>query len=1285
MAEPVQAAEEPHDPDRIHSKQDFGRELTSLRLAAGLTVRQVATRSASYGNHSTVGDWFAGRAAPSASSRDLLTRVLAVCGVNEPVQVARWLAAWQRVRRLPGRRPRDPEPYRGLASYQPEHAEWFFGREPLTDDLVERISSRPAGGVHVVVGASGSGKSSLLRAGLVHAVRHTRALGPEWTAALFTPGRRPCDELAAHLADVVGAPAGELADALRAEPEAAASRWMRSGLLLVVDQFEEIITACDDDAERRRFVTALQASAGSGAHVVVGLRADFYASMLSYPQLVTAVRTNQVTVGPMGQAELRRAIVEPARKAGIDIEDGLVELLIAAVVPSGEDAGARVAGGLPLLSHALYATWQHSQDRRLTVADYRAVGGIDQAVATTADSVYEQLDVEERALARRLFLGLVHVAADTVDTRREVALVDLLAQCGGPDDQATMVLDRFVAQRLVTMDADVVGISHEALLTAWPRLRGWLDVDRAGLVTGRQLQNAAMAWSREQRDPAALYRGTRLAVAREWAQNAGPHLSPGPVAREFLQASLDSELAGQLAAHRGARRMRRLVAGLMALLLLTVVAVVFAVRNARSAAEQRDTALAAKVANEAGALRPANPALAAQLGLAAYRLSPVAEAHGALLSTHAAPYATTLSGHLNAVYAADFRPDGAVLATGSLDRSLRLWDVGDPHHPVALSTTTAHGSGVTSLDFGPDGRTVVTASDDGKARLWDVTQPREPVLLATLAGHQAGIRAVAYSPDGRTVATAGYDRTARLWDVTRPDDPVQAATLTGHPEGLCAVTFSPDGHTLVTTSFDATIRRWDVTTPDDPRRLPDLTGHTDRVLTATFAPDGTMLATGGFDNTIRLWDVRDARNTRALATLPGHANGIVSLAFAAGGHTLISGSYDLTIRLWDVTDPAQVSAPATLPGHAGTVYALAVDPRGGTLASGSADNTVRLWDLRRPILSGHNAEVNAVAIDPGRRLLAAGSYLTTRLWDTSHPGPAKATATLAGHTDGVTAVAFRPGSPTLATASLDGTTRLWDVATPVHPEPLARLDLQAGNLFALAFSPDGHTLAVGGEAATVTLWDVRNARDPRQIGILRGHTDAVNAITYSPDGTLLATASSDHTARLWDPATATEIAMLTGHGKSVNAAVFSPDGRLLATAGGDRAGRLWDVRDPRRPAAIGTLAGHSSSVNAVLFSADGRTAATASTDRSVRLWDVSSPARPAWIATLQGHSDKVTSLTFDADGRTLASGSVDATVRLWETDPEHVADFVCSAAEPGITEQEWHQYFLDLPYRPPCG
>ncbi|GIE89944.1 nSTAND1 domain-containing NTPase [Actinoplanes regularis] len=1284
------------DPERIVTREDFGRELTLLRQGADLSVRQVAAKTGSYRNHSTIGDWFAGRGLPAAASRELFVQVLRACGVTDPALLAAWVAVWQRLRQAPGPRPLGPEPYRGLASFEAEHADWFFGREALTAELIDRLATGYAagGGMQVVVGASGAGKSSLLRAGLIHAVLGGRLDGDGWSVRLFTPGRSPLDELAAQLAAATGLPAEEVTADLHDSPSRAADYARRADpgshrLLLVVDQFEEAFTTCVDGAQRQSFVTALCAVAGPGrALVVIGLRADFYAPLLRHPELVAAVRANQLTVAPMADAELRRAITEPARKAGVEVTDGLVELLLSEVGSGEIPTRAHDAAVLPLLSHALLATWQHSRDRRLTVADYREVGGIDRAVAASADAVYAAFDEHQRHLARQVFLGLVHIAADAPDTRRRREWAELVAECDGSTGQVTEVLDRFVAQRLITVDADRVQLSHEALLTAWPLLRGWLEVDRAGMLTRRHLVEAATTWQREQRCHTALYRGARLAVAQEWAQRTGaPALNP--VAREFLAASVARELAEQHAARRRTRRLRQLVAALTVLFLLATTMTVLAARAEQISTRQRDEAVSRQVAQEVDPLRGDNPALANQLSLAAYRLAQTSEARGALLSSFAAPYSIRLTGHTGYVHDVRFSPDRRLLASAGSDRTVRLWDTSVAHRPTLRAVLDAASDYVSSVTFSPDSTTLVTTSADRTVILWDVRDPGHVTRITALTGHHGSVDQAAFSPDGRVLATASYDRTIRLWDVADRAHPRPIATLTG-ARAWFAVAFSPDGRTLAG-GDEREVRLWDVTDPRRPVEAGVLTGHTAVVSMIAFSPDGRTLATASYDHTARLWDLA-ARNVSSV--MRAHTGLVYSVAFSPDGRTLATGSGDATARLWNVTNPGR-PVPITVldrhadePGDTNAIAGVAFSPDGRTLATGSYDYTVRLWELTGPVPTGQPDAVRPLQFGPDdhRLLLGPGRAPAVRVWTVDdRSGPADPIDVPA---DG--SVTFCQNSRLLVAAG-PTTVRLSDLSDPRHVTELSRLPHGLVDDVPLPVcSPDGHLLAVlGARSRAARLWDVTDARRPADLAAFsaKSHINALNMAVFSADSRILATASLDHTARLWDltdPHRPVEAGTLAGHTDAVTTAAFSPVGRVLATGANDGTIRLWEVSDPYRPSVLATLTGHTAYVEEVRFSPDGRTLVSSSGDHTVRLWNVGDPRRPAKVATLTGHTATVSAVAFTSDGRHLATASADGTVRSWDLDPERVAARVCALAHPTLTRTEWALHFPGIEYQPPC-
>ncbi|MGB6571466.1 MAG: helix-turn-helix domain-containing protein, partial [Trebonia sp.] len=472
--------------EQIESQADFARELTALRERAGLRIRDVGRLSGI--PVSTVGDYFSGRHLPA--DRQQLIRILEVCGETDPARIAWWEAALQRIRRLPGRR--TGTPYRGLARFEQQDARWFFGREDVTEHLVSLAAESSALPL-VLVGPSGAGKSSLLRAGLLPRLSELAAVAPEIAGPVIVlePTATPVADLKARLTEL----AASLDGAEGGRPA------------VIVDQFEAVFTRCRDEAQRRDFITELCELTGT-ALVILALRADFYDQAIRYPGLASALESRQVVLSPMTADQVRRAVIEPARLAKVAVEDGLVGLLLADLAPRGasvraadgaEPGGPDAPGGpggpggayergvLPLLSHAMLATWERSRGGTLAIADYLASGGIKDALTQTAERAYGSLTPDQQRLARRLFLHLVHVADDLPPSRATVELGEL-RDWGG---DAEAVLATFVDERMITVDAGTAQLTHDALLTAWPRLRSWIEGGRDGLRTRRRITEGA--------------------------------------------------------------------------------------------------------------------------------------------------------------------------------------------------------------------------------------------------------------------------------------------------------------------------------------------------------------------------------------------------------------------------------------------------------------------------------------------------------------------------------------------------------------------------------------------------------------------------------------------------------------------------------------------------------------------------------------------------------------------------------------------------------------------------
>ncbi|MEV2211069.1 AAA family ATPase [Streptomyces sp. NPDC050997] len=1219
-------------------------------------------------------------------------------------------------------------PYRGLASYRQQDAGWFFGRERSTEALVAQLrAAEPTGGLVVLVGASGAGKSSLLNAGLVPAVRDgalSGGSGPARPVLQLVPGADPLKELirrVPELNDVATDIASDIAmeistdiatdvafdtaesQAFAGSVQEAFAGWARREApsggrpVVIVDQFEEAFTLCSDEADRRAFVQVLHAAStppGPGAPtdpdapgdcpapvlVVLGIRADFYEQCLGYPELADALQHRHMVLGPLTATELREAVTGPAKAVGLELEPGLAELIVREVSADGP-RGAHDAGALPLLSHALLATWQRRKAGRLTLAGYRAAGGIQGAVAATAERAWSGLDPAARTAARLLLLRLVRLSEDTQATRRRGTRRQLAEESTDPG-KTEESLEALVRARLVTMDAETVEITHEALLHAWPRLRDWIDEDRGSNLLRQRLEEDGRAWEDSNRDTSLLYRGSRLEQAHSWAKTAGDiFLTRG--ATDFLAASV--------------RLRRRTVwisrGAVSALLVLALVAVGSAV----VAWQQRNDAVFEQVVAEADRVQYTDPSLSAQLDLVAHGLRPDDEGtRNRLISIVNAPLATPLLGHTGAVYLTSFSPNGKLLATASYDRTVRLWNVADPSRPRPLGKPlTGHTSWVSSAVFSPDGKTLASAADDGTIRLWDVRDPAHPKSLgAPLTGHKGTIYLVAFSPDGSTLASAGEDHTVRLWDVRHPRAPKSLGALTGHRAAVRSVAFSPDGRTLAAGGDDHTIRLWDTTDPQDPRRFDTkLAGHTGTVHSVAFSPDGSTLASGGADDTVRLWDVSDPRRGAQLGTpLSGHTGPVWSVAFSPDGSELAAGSADSTASLWNVSDPAypsQVGEP--LAGSSGEMYAVGFSPDGRTLATGSGDSKVRLWSVPRGDMIGRTG----VFRPDGRVLATAGRDGRIRLWNVERPGrPVSLGEPFMPGDGGQRAPLFSPDGRTLAVLTGNRAVHLWNVSDPAHPVP-AGPPIELRTRFmgpdALAYSPDGRTLATAYDDRTIQLWNVEDPSHVVPLGKpLTGHRGYINSLVFSLDGKTLASGSADGTVRLWnaaDPGHATLLGTpLTGHHGPINTLAFSRDGHTLASGSDDDTVRLWDVTDPVAATSLGSpLTGHTEAVVSLTFSRDGRTLASGGNDNTVRLWDVAHPDDAAPIGQSMSPNAKTGNfLSFSPRSQMLGVSSGADTVRLWNLDVEDAIDRICSTTRGVLTSQKWHEYLPRLSYRPPC-
>jgi WD40 repeat protein/DNA-binding SARP family transcriptional activator len=1131
-------------------------------------------------------------------------------------------------------------PYKGLRPFLEADAADFFGRERLVDELVSHVGE-PDGAARflAVVGPSGSGKSSAVRAGLLPALRRGAVPGSDgWFVVEMHPGAHPFDELAASLTRIARTPLPGLVERLQQDGAGllrAADILPAPGaqLLLIIDQFEEAFTLVDDEDQRARFLSAVATAATdpcSRVRVVVTLRADLYDRPLSHPGIAELMKGGTAAITPLTPRELERAIAGPAEAVGVAVEPALVAALVAEV--------ADQPASLPLLQYALTELFEHRNGGRLTLEAHDKVGGVSGALARRAEDLYERLSSPGQEAARQLFLRLVTLGEEgSEDTRRRVPRAELSALDVEPEAMDAAV-DTFGARRLLSFDRDpvtrgpTVEVAHEALLREWARLRGWIEAARDDVRAHRRLAAAAREWAEAGRDASFLLSGDRLRRFETWMDNSSLALTDAE--RDYLGASVarrDAEREREEA--RAAReralerrslvRLRVVVAVLAALALVASGLTALALDQRQQARHEARAATARELAAAAVASLDQDPERS--ILLASEAVDVTRRADGVVLreAEEALHRAVKSSRLVRTVPQGGFglavSSDGARFVTGGSTRgdgTATVWDAntgeallvlrgpGGAPGGVALSpddrlvatihddetriwdaatgeqrrVLRGHGADVTRPAFSPDGRWLAVGGEGGSVRIWDVASGTEEM---TLAGHMAPVHSAAFSPDGSRLVAA-RDMTARIWDLATGEVVI---TLTGHAWGVTSAVFSPDGRRVATASVDAEARIWDAETG---ALLQTFAGPSSLEAVA-FSPDGTRLAAVGSDALARVWDVETGRELLTLAGPTG--GGLLSVAFSPDGDHLLAGGRGDT-RVWDIS-VAGARDWLTVPSVELILAGVAFSPDGTTFAAPAEPAGVTIWDAETGDevikLTGPEQKLTTVAFSPDGAKLAAGSDLTGAppVWDVR---TGELLFTLGHPFEAVRAVAFSPDGTRIVTGGWDGTARVWD-ATTGEPTDVLRAN---SSVVAVAYSPDGGLLVTGEENGTVEVWDAATLERRRT---LVGHTSAVLSLAFGPDR-MLVTASDDSTAKVWDLASGRERITFRGHRAGVTQIAVGPDGTQVATTSDDATTKLWDPATGRQ---LLTLVGHDNLVSGVDFSPDGRLLATASPDGTTAL------------------------------------------------------------------------------------
>ena len=1183
-------------------------------------------------------------------------------------------------------------PFKGLASFEPVDADHFFGRERLVAELVARLVGA---GFLGIVGPSGSGKSSILRAGLLPALAGGVLPGSEgWRRLLMRPGERPLEELRRVLVSGARDP---LAEALAALSEG-------GRLLLAVDQLEELFTACRSETERGGFADMLARAAADPdgrAVVVVALRADFYGRFAAYPELAEILGGNQVLVGPMQASELRRAVELPASRVGLRVEPELTDALVDDV--EGEP------GALPLLSTALLELWQKRDDDALTLAAYRESGGVHGAVARLAEGTYARIQDGQKPIVRALMLRLVGEDEGDVPVRRRAPLAELDLE---RSEDTAAVLAKLADSRLVTLGEGSVEVAHEALLREWPRLRDWIEEDAEGRRLRRHVTRAATDWNAAGRDPGELYRGARLAAALDWSTDRAFELNE--LERTFVAESREASEREARRAQSTNRRLRTLLAGVGVLLAAALAGGIFAVIQRGQARDAETAQLAQRLGAQALVEEDLDLALLLARQAVAIDDSPQTRSY-VLAALQRAP---AVVGIMHGGSDEDLReialsPDGKTLAAAGVGgEGIRFFDTATYEQigePVDVPTGHSGLSDVLSLAYSPDGETLafVTGFDFGAPGYLRVIDVETREVLAE--DRESSGPDVAFTRDGSLLVTTGYVSYGTLWvafqdpttlrlvgspielEVGGSYDLYKAAYVTVNKTSpFFALTH--DGSSVVTASPRGELAWWDVRSRQKTKALAIAQGYHALAL----SPDGRSAAVG-IDGGIQVVDLHSGKVRTASRRVAGEPQWLL---FSPDSETVVSTGLDGAVTLWDV----ETATPReTLRGHSTAVGQPVFSPDGATLYTASDDGTVIAWDLDgsrrlgRPFRFTHDRAPDPLfdqhpgRFSPDGRLIAVGlKERGIQLWNAIELTRAGAPLLQTGGE--VKALAFSPDGTTLAAVTLDGMATVWDVTSrSLRKGFWVDLSYAVG----VSVSADGTMIATAGSEG-VRVWDAATGAARGRIGDGKPADD----VALSPTGPLVAfvrdgwapretplggfaASGEPASAEIWDVARRSRIATLRVNGGVPDrdeglgyTLAFSPDGRMLAIGGDDPLVHLSDVPTGTL---IRELEQNMGGVLGLEFSPNGRILAISGKPHA-SLWDVASATQ---VGRLSGGSRKAM-LDLSPDGRHLLMTNGNGQGAIWNIDPQSWAERACTLANRVLSREEWAKFLSGRPYEPAC-
>ena len=1195
-----------------------------------------------------------------------------------------------------------PNPFKGLQSFQQTDADFFFGRETLIDKALNRLQTTRFLGV---VGASGSGKSSLVRAGIIPKLRKGALDGSEkWLMAIFKPGNKPIESLAKRILPVIPEEHQETYNlntlmATFRQPERVidlmeqiwADRTEQTRILIVIDQFEEVFTRASE-SERVPFLKTMLVAATSPksrAKIIITMRADFFGNLSRYPELAELFeQRNLLIVTEMTTANLLRVIEGPAKAVGLQYEHGLVDRIL-------EDVQSE-PGSLPLLQYALSQLYEQRDGVNLTNAAYDAIGGVQQALARHAENIFSELPPLQQDLTRRILLRLVEVNDVGEATRRRVPRDELQFR-DVPDGDVDRIVDLLtsaesrllIASREITSSEQEIEpvtwleVSHEALIREWERFKTWVNASLENLQYNSELLKSAHDWQESGQDSAYLLVGKRLNRAEIWIETTDAN----PLQQAFIEASLQSqeereerqreqqerELALQ---QTSARRLRGIVALLIVGIVIAGIGIIAmiqtntALQQTTNELEEQSIALEqalsesqslAVSASADRALDDNDGDLAIALALEAVRVpNPPVQAVNNVQQIVLAPgtHRAMTVDNGDEIVSVALNPDSSILVTGMESGVLIVWDVANASE---IQRFNAHDDTVNDLAFSVDGLWMLSASDgdENNLLLWSTPDWR---MISPLVGHTDSVNSVAFTSNLQFALSGGEDRQFIMWDLSTYEMAFQSTHLTA--VNAVAGSPNPDNDFVASGSRDGEIQIRSVS----PGAIGDvldiaidvkLDTFDSRITGLAFSPDGLKIGAGFGNGGLGIWETVTGELDIDFESI---GSAITAVGFLFGDEEIVASARDGSIRAWDTFAGIQlrnfIRESAVL-----DITTVIDTSRVATVT----ESEIRVWDFAGSeelvVYTGHENVVTAAEFSPDEKFIVSGSLDDSLiLWDTETGDPVQF---FDGHTGSIADVDFLPDGTQIISASVDRTLILWDVESG---KILRIYEGHTGNISSLDVSPDGTQVLSGGFDSQMILWNVATGDIIRRFN---GHSDTVLSVVFSPDGTRALSGSFDNSIILWDVTTGDILRTLTGHSDSVTAVGFNDDGTLAVSGASDNTVRIWDLASGQE---IRRLEGHDRGVNDVTFVPNTDTVLSTSSDGTLRLWDIRAGAElhSYTVENNIGRAVAIRPVDIDSTGQFAVTGLNDDTLSLWQVlptvdillewtlDNRHVRDLSCN-------------------------